>query len=42
MVGEQEILLTIHDSQIGYALILKPKTKEVHQESPKEVNDLLQ
>ena len=42
MEGEQELLQTIQDSQIGYALVLKLKTKEVHQEVPKEVSNLLQ
>ena len=33
---------TIQDSKIGYALVLKPKMKEVHLKVPKEVDFLLQ
>ena len=36
------MLNTIQDSQIGYALVFKPKMKEFTQEVPKEVKDLLQ
>lgn len=42
LAREQEMISTIQDSEVGHALVLKPKEKIVHNEVPKEVDSLLQ